>query len=147
MGFLTEELLAQEAARYGDAGPRPQVVWPNGVLASVAVGIAIRLLCPWNREPICPYLMYDGNRQTLIPSSRLAHIDLSSCRHFPQIGVGDPLWAHSSSKLTSDSGLPELLSELQFLSLIIRSDFEPVQRLGTLRHPLVAQPADPLAVL
>jgi molybdopterin/thiamine biosynthesis adenylyltransferase len=32
MGFLTEALLAQEAARYGDAGPRPQVVWPNGVL-------------------------------------------------------------------------------------------------------------------
>ena len=53
----------------------------------------------------------------------------------------------SSSKLTSDSGLPELLSKLQFLSLIIRSDFEPVERLGTLRHPLVAQPADPLAVL
>jgi molybdopterin-synthase adenylyltransferase len=95
MGFLTETLLAQEATRYGDAGARPQVVWPNGVLASVAVGISMRLLCPWNREPVCPYLMYDGNRQTLIPSPRLAHIDLRSCRHFPQAGVGDPLWVRS----------------------------------------------------
>lgn len=92
MGFLTEGLLAQEAARYGDAGARPQVVWPNGVLASIAVGIAIRLLCPWNREPICPYLVYDGNRQTLTPSPRLAYIDLQACRHYPAVSVGDPLW-------------------------------------------------------
>lgn len=34
MGFLTDEKLAQEAARYGDAGGRPQVIWPNGILAS-----------------------------------------------------------------------------------------------------------------
>ena len=92
MGFLTEALLAQEAARYGDAGARPQVVWPNGVLASVAVGTAIRLLCPWNHEPVCPYLMYDGNRQTLTPSPRLAHINVQSCRHYPAESVGDPLW-------------------------------------------------------
>ena len=26
-GFLNEQNLAQEAARYGDAGERPQVVW------------------------------------------------------------------------------------------------------------------------
>lgn len=43
MGFLTDERLAQEAARYGKAGPRPQVVWPNGVLASTAVGLAVIL--------------------------------------------------------------------------------------------------------
>lgn len=93
MGFLTDELLAQEAARYGDAGARPQVVWPNGVLASVAVGIAIRLLCPWNSEPVCPYLMYDGNRQVLTPSPRLAYAAARCCGHYPAQGVGDPLWA------------------------------------------------------
>ena len=38
MGFLTEELLAKEAANYGKAGGKPQVVWPNGTLASAAVG-------------------------------------------------------------------------------------------------------------
>ena len=37
-GFLNEEVLAQEAARYGAAGGRPQVIWPNGILASAAVG-------------------------------------------------------------------------------------------------------------
>jgi len=31
LGFLSEELLTQEAGRYGAAGGRPQVVWPNGV--------------------------------------------------------------------------------------------------------------------
>src|SRR6266849_8531402 len=34
MGFLTGEKLAAEAALYGNAGARPQVVWHNGVLAS-----------------------------------------------------------------------------------------------------------------
>ena len=92
VGFLTDQVLAQEAARYGEVGARPQVVWPNGVLASVAVGIAIRLLCPWNAEPICPYLMYDGNRQTLAASSRLAYVDSECCGHYPAGGVGDPLW-------------------------------------------------------
>ena len=38
--FLDEEKLAREAQQYGDAGGRPQVVWPNGVLASTAVGTA-----------------------------------------------------------------------------------------------------------
>ena len=33
LGFLSDKNLAKEAARYGDAGIRPQVVWANGVLA------------------------------------------------------------------------------------------------------------------
>jgi len=80
-GILTEELLAREAARYGDAGPRPQVVWPNGVLASMPLGNAMKLLTPWNSEPVSPYIVYDGNRQTLGPSSRLAHVNLNGCKH------------------------------------------------------------------
>ncbi|WP_457324405.1 HesA/MoeB/ThiF family protein, partial [Roseateles sp. P5_E11] len=39
MGLVTEEALAQEARNYGAAGGKPQVVWPNGVLASTAVGL------------------------------------------------------------------------------------------------------------
>jgi molybdopterin-synthase adenylyltransferase len=92
LGFLTEAVLAEEAAQYGAAGARPQVVWPNGVLASIAVGQVVRLLTPWNNEPICPHLEYDGNRQRVGPSNRLAHIDLSQCRHFPASEVGDPFW-------------------------------------------------------
>ena len=49
MQFLNEEKLAREARRYGDVGGRSQVVWPNGVLASTAVGIAIDLLTDWTR--------------------------------------------------------------------------------------------------
>ena len=32
--YITDEKLTLEADRYGAAGPGPQVVWPNGVLAS-----------------------------------------------------------------------------------------------------------------
>lgn len=92
LGFLNQKLLGQEAGLYGTAGPRPQVVWPNGVLASIAVGNAMKILTPWTAEPVCPYLVYDGNRQTVTPSSRLAHVDLHACRHYPQEHVGDPFW-------------------------------------------------------
>jgi hypothetical protein len=40
-----------EAEKYGAAGSRPQVVWPNGVLASTAVGLAVQLLTPWHPKP------------------------------------------------------------------------------------------------
>jgi len=92
LGFLTDGLLAKEAQAYGAAGGRPQVVWPNGVLASIAVGHVVRLVTPWNDEPLCPYLEYDGNRQCVVPSNRLAHVDASGCRHFPANAVGDPFW-------------------------------------------------------
>ncbi len=92
MGFLTEALLAEEAGQYGAAGARPQVVWPNGVLASLAVGIGVRLLSPWSNDPIVPYLVYDGNRQSVTGSSRLMHIDPLKCVHYPIEAVGDPLW-------------------------------------------------------
>jgi molybdopterin-synthase adenylyltransferase len=97
MGFLTKDLLAREAQQYGAAGPRPQVVWPNGVLASVAVGTAIRLLTPWNTEPVCPFLEYDGNRQIVAASSRLAHISARGCPHYAAAEVGDPFW-HSAKQ-------------------------------------------------
>lgn len=35
-GFLNESVFAEEAMRYGAAGVRPQVIWPNAVLASTA---------------------------------------------------------------------------------------------------------------
>jgi len=95
MGFLTEELLANEAGAYGAAGGRPQVIWPNGVLASIAVGQIVRLLTPWHDEPICPYLEYDGNRQQVGPISRLTHMRAGSCSHYPGENVGDPFWPNA----------------------------------------------------
>jgi hypothetical protein len=46
MGLVTDERLAEEAARYGAAGRKPQVVWPNGTLASIAVGFFMKLVAP-----------------------------------------------------------------------------------------------------
>lgn len=51
MNVLRNDLLAQEAAQYGAAGGRPQVVWANGILASAAVGIMMQLTTPWHKEP------------------------------------------------------------------------------------------------
>lgn len=83
MGFLTEEALAKEAAAYGTAGGKPQVVWPNGTLASAAVGMLMACLTPWNESLLSPlYLEYDGNRSTLTPSRRLQYINEEHCRHY-----------------------------------------------------------------
>lgn len=90
-GFITDEKLAREAEKYGSAGPRPQVVWPNGVLASAAVGLAIQLLTPWFRDPPSfVYLEYDGNRGTMKQSGYMQYA-LPTCPHHPAVEVGDPL--------------------------------------------------------
>src|SRR3546814_10258244 len=65
-GLVTDEALEAEGARYGDAGGRPQVVWPNGVLASTATGLMVQALTPWHSKPlesVC--LEYDGNKHTV----------------------------------------------------------------------------------
>src|SRR3989442_529645 len=48
LGFLNDENLRLEAEQYRAAGGRHQVVWTNGVLASVAVGLLVYLLTGWN---------------------------------------------------------------------------------------------------
>jgi hypothetical protein len=91
LGFLQERDLAEEAAQYGDAGPRPQVVWANGVLAATAVGLAVDLLTDWTaavRGPV--YLSYDGNSGTVSPHPRLRYLPAAPCPHFPVEEVGDP---------------------------------------------------------
>jgi len=94
MGFLTDQLLAEEARRYGDAGARPQVVWPNGVLASTAVGLFIELMAPWHkRQPGPIFLEYDGNAHTLNPSNVLQYVSQQPCPHFSAGELGDPFFA------------------------------------------------------
>lgn len=91
LGFINERDLAEEARQYGDAGPRPQVVWANGVLASSAVGIAVDLLTDWSsalRGPV--YLSYDGNAGTLTPHPRTRYAPARACEHFPADDVGEP---------------------------------------------------------
>ena len=93
LGFLNEASLAREAARYGDAGPHPQVVWPNGVLASTAVGIAVDLLTDWTRSLRGPvYLLYNGNDGTVTKHPRLIYYPGGECPHFPASQAGDPVF-------------------------------------------------------
>lgn len=91
MGFLTDEKLAKEAALYGNAGGRPQVVWPNGVLASTAVGLAVDLVTNWTRKQRShAYLVYDGNEGTVTPSVTLRNLN-AACPHFIAQDIGDPV--------------------------------------------------------
>ena len=94
MGFLNDDVLGREANNYGGAGGKPQVVWPNGILASAAVGNFMSILTPWNthlRPPL--YLEYDGNRMSLTPSSKLALLEGYECPHFVGIdALGDLKW-------------------------------------------------------
>jgi molybdopterin-synthase adenylyltransferase len=94
MGFLNDEVLGREANDYGGAGGKPQVVWPNGTLASAAIGNFMSILTPWNTQLKPPlFLEYDGNRMRLAPSSNLAMLEGHECPHFcgPD-ALGDVKW-------------------------------------------------------
>ncbi|OHB36400.1 ThiF family adenylyltransferase [Phenylobacterium sp.] len=91
--LVTEERLKVEAQRYGAAGSRPQVVWPNGVLASTAVGLVVQLITPWMRDPPrSAYFAYDANLGTVTPSDRLSRRRGKPCPHYRAKAVGDPMF-------------------------------------------------------
>jgi len=93
MGLLTEERLAQEASRYGRAGPAPQVVWTNGLLASMAVNLVMQLFTPWSGLPIrSTCIELDANRSSLGPSHKVRCLEGVVCRHYPLIEAGSPLF-------------------------------------------------------
>lgn len=95
MGILRDEELAKEHLRYGSAGGRPQVIWPNGVLASAAVGQFMALILPWSTDMRLKLLLeYDGNRQSICESSKLRYIADKACPHFPKgAELGDPFFS------------------------------------------------------
>lgn len=89
--IVTDERLEREGIKYGQAGGRPQVVWPNGVLASTAVGLVVQLLAPWHPAPAdSAYLCLDGNTGILKRSHRLAIAAAQTCPHYPANERGDP---------------------------------------------------------
>jgi molybdopterin-synthase adenylyltransferase len=89
LGFLNDERLGEEAARYGAAGERPQVVWTNGLLASVAVGILVDLLTGWRGfHGNGDYFHYDGNTHELSRSPRIEYAP-ATCAHFPLEEIGE----------------------------------------------------------
>lgn len=92
-GFLTEKKLAQEAAKYGKVGGRPQVIWPNGVLASTAVGLFVNLVTNWTQDNETPdYLSYNGNTGMIQQHVRAQYLTSKDCLHFPLNQVGAPVF-------------------------------------------------------
>ncbi|QXF11105.1 HesA/MoeB/ThiF family protein [Sphingopyxis terrae] len=92
IGFLTPERLAREEIDYGDAGINPQVVWTNGMLASLAVGEFVRLRAPW--LPVhSPFVWHelDGNSQTVAPSRQPEYrmVPANCPHHGGADGLGD----------------------------------------------------------
>jgi hypothetical protein len=93
-GFLRNDVIGNEVAQYGKAGSRPQVIWPNGVLASVAVGLAVELITGFSGErKRCVYLSFDGNAHLLKRHPRLDYAP-DICVHYPLHEMGDPRWHH-----------------------------------------------------
>lgn len=88
-GFLTEEKLAKEAAKYGNVGGKPQVVWPNGVLASTAVGVFVDLVTGWSGNSDGVYLSYDGNSGKITDHIR-KQFTAEKCDHFRIENTGKP---------------------------------------------------------
>lgn len=92
LGFITDERLAMEASRYGDAGSSPQVVFANGIVASAAVGVAVDLLTDWTgsmRQFV--YREFRGNRLLLQDHPRVNDKGIPvTCPHFPMNDVGAP---------------------------------------------------------
>jgi hypothetical protein len=93
MGFFDGD--NDEKPAYLDAGARPQVIWPNGVLASTAIGVFMQLFTPWSKQLLSPYLEYDGNSHQIRRSKQLDFIE-HTCPHFPEEAVGDPFWTLTS---------------------------------------------------
>lgn len=90
-GFVTDEKLQEEAKLYGDAGGRPQVVWPNGVLTSSAIGLMVQTFTPWyGRRAGFAHLIYDGNKGTIVQSPWMKQLVGTTCPHHPADQVGDP---------------------------------------------------------
>jgi hypothetical protein len=91
LGVVTEEALEEEGRNYGAAGGKPQVVWPNGVLASTAVALFMQVVTPWHgvvESGAC--LEYDGNAHTVQPSDRMRRLRSRACPHRLLTDLGDP---------------------------------------------------------
>ena len=91
LGVVTDEALDEEGRNYGAAGGKPQVVWPNGVLGSTAIGLFLQMVTPWHRSPeLGACLECDGNTQTVSASDRMPRLRGRDCPHRPIGDLGDP---------------------------------------------------------
>ena len=89
MGIVTDAALAEESRKYGAAGGRPQVVWSNGGLASLTVGLVVQMVAAWSRRAKPgAYLAYDGNSGLVTEAERFRRWS-APCAHYPNAAVGD----------------------------------------------------------
>jgi len=100
MGIVTNKALELEYQGYGAAGGRPQVIWPNGVLASTAIGQYMAMILPWENRPAYSLLKeYDGNRQEITESQKSTLLSQVNCSHYPLgTALGDPFFKISSRR-------------------------------------------------
>lgn len=72
------------------ADSKPQVIWPNAILASTAVGIAMNLLMNWTKkcEGQILYYEYDGNKGTIKPHLK-CEMPWENCEHYKLEHIGD----------------------------------------------------------
>ena len=92
MNVISDESLSQEAQKYGDVGEKPQVVWPNGVLASTAIGVCMQLLTGWSISGGLSLRMdYQGSTGNIGRSSVLNYIG-KDCEHYPMSQAGEPVF-------------------------------------------------------
>lgn len=100
VGVVTDDRIKREAEQYGAAGPRPQVVWSNGTLASLAVGFVVRLLSPWDTDMAnSDYREFDANANIVRESHKWPFLVKRPCPHHPPQDRGDPCfdirdWPH-----------------------------------------------------
>lgn len=124
-GFITDERLKQEAELYGAAGGRPQVVWPNGALASTAIGLAMQIITPWHSKVAgFSYLIYDGNKGTITQSPRTAMLAGHICPHHPADETGDPLFdvrPFLRKPISPAVASPTLWQRLQRVATVIKN--------------------------
>lgn len=91
LGFLTESKLNEERSQYGDAGPRAQVIWANGSLASFAVGVVVNLTTDWSKALRGPvYQVFNLNTGDAAIHPRLKYLTEDRCPHFHRDGLGAP---------------------------------------------------------
>lgn len=94
LGLINDAAIGNEQKQYGAAGGKPQVVWPNGVLASLAISQLMSLILPWSNS-VEPSIMleYDGNRHTVRDSFKLPILEQKVCPHYGNAtDIGDPFY-------------------------------------------------------
>lgn len=93
LNILNPKRIRQEGDNYGAAGAQPQVVWANGTLASIAVGMVVQQFSPWSSlDDLSLCREYDGNKHLVTESAKWSWIKDRPCPHYDLIEAGDLLF-------------------------------------------------------